>query len=289
MAEMLRERLMRTAAYAPDGVDGGGSGAPEAAPARATIETVKLDTPVDAGTGAAPATARPEWVPEQFWRDAGADYEGLGKAYGELRTAFSGKEDKLREKVLAELRRDAPAKPEDYAFEIAADALPEGFELVPPGADDPMMAAARTVMHELGASPGQWQKLTAAFVGWQVAQQPNLAAEKAALGEGGEGRLAAVDAWLGRNLPEKDYQALVGSMRTAPAILAIERVMKLSIDRGLGGAPGGSQPAMSSEQLALTMGHPDYYHEQKGAEMRQKAKAAISAGVLPPGMSLPRR
>ncbi len=285
---MPRFRFRTRPAWAPDDGAGGGAPAPAADVPATANETAKTEAPAAGGEGSAtpPATAsepRPEWLPEGL-----ADGPALAKSYAELRAAYSSKEEKLREKVLADLRKDAPAKPEDYAFEVDPAALPAGFQIVPPEPDDPMLTTARAVMHELGATPAQWQKLTTAFVGWQVSQQPNVEAERAKLGEGGEARLAAVDAWLGRHLPEDAYRGLVADMRTAPSILALERLMKLATENGFTVGGGAAAPAtgasMTPAQLSEVLSHPDYYHETKGADLRARASAAIRAGVRPVGM-----
>jgi hypothetical protein len=214
-----------------------------------------------------------------------ADGQALAKSYAELRTAFSAKTDKLKADVLADIRKGAPPEPTGYAFTIDPKTLPDYVELTPPGDDDPMLSSARSVMHELGATPDQWNKLTAAFVAWQVAQIPNPTAETARLGEGGQARLATVSAWLARQLPEGEFKALASSMRTAESILAIERLMRRTTGTGVTGTPGGAAAGpITPAELSTIMSDPLYYDEAKGASLRARASEAIAAGVRPHGM-----
>lgn len=67
---------------------------------------------------------RPEWCPEQFWKDGKVDSEGLGKSYGELRTKMDTA-PKPEEKPAAEAPKvDANGKIEKPKADEAPAATP---------------------------------------------------------------------------------------------------------------------------------------------------------------------
>lgn len=249
------------------------------------------DGAASAGTEAtAPeAAARPDWLPEQFWENETPAYEKLGRSYAELRRAFDGKQDKLREQIVAELREGVPESPEGYAFDLPKDAIPEGFEAVAPPADDPLLGEVRQVFHELGARPDQWGRVLNAFVRWQVGQAPDMAAERAKVGEGAEQRIEAVDRWMARQLGDETmYRAVMDRATSADFVLAMEQLMR-SMGHAVQlpvGAPGaGAAPSqVTAFEAQEAMRHADYYHEQKGAPLRARVDAFFRAGGILPGM-----
>lgn len=234
------------------------------------------------------AAERPEWLPETFY-DAerkGIRVDALAQSYRELQGRFGQKNETLKAELLRELRAGVPETPEGYGFEIPKELVPEGFEVRQPPADDPMLAEARKVMHELGAKPEQWQRLIGAFVRWQVAQAPDLEAEKQKIGEGAEQRIAAVDMWLAKQLPEDHYRALMAAATSAPFVLALEALMRKATGGAGGGLPaglpGGGEGQMTGEKAREYMRHPDYNHPEKGEPMRRAVYEFIKAGGVIP-------
>jgi hypothetical protein len=244
----------------------------------------RVDTPPasngEAKSDTAPA-GRPEWLPEKF-----ADGAALAKSYAELESAFGGKQEKLREQLATELaakaREGVPEKPEGYEFTPPEGLLPEGFEFKV-DASDPLLGEMRGLMHELGAKPEQWNRAMTAFLRWQADGLPKPHEEKAKLGEGAERRIEAVDAWLAKALPEREYKALAGQLGTADAIAGIERIMRAAGGGSLPGAAGlpggaGGGDALTPQQARELMSHPDYRDERKGAEMRARVRAFVTGG-----------
>jgi hypothetical protein len=267
-------KALRSGTTEGSGGDQGAAGAPPAEGA--------ASPPAD-GAGAPPA--RPEWLPETFWRDGVPDYEGLGKSYNELRTAFSSKEEAIRGKVLADLRAGVPESPDKYEVKLDPAWLPPGFEAKTIAADDPLISAARPILHKLGAKQEDFNALTQAFVQWQAQTLPNPVKEREALGEHAEARISAVDAFLAKQLDKAGYDALADVATTAPAIAALERLMMLVEPKqpGAAGPQGQGAPIISPDEAATMLMHTDYNHPVKGREMREKFQRFVAAGGRVPG------
>lgn len=248
-------------------------------------ETAPNQEPVTKPEADPAPVERPDWLPEGF-----ADGAALAKSYGELRSRFGQKNEALKADLIKELRASAPETADGYAFEIDPALVPEGLEVKPPADDDPMLKAARTVLHRLGASPDDFKELAGAFVSWQIGTMPNFHAEKAKLGEGADARVAQVDAWLSRSLSETHYKAMMGTVTTAAAVEAIEALMRRAAPSGGFTAPAGAtaQGGITPAEAAALASHPDYNDPVKGAEMRGKFSAFIQGGGRLPGMA-PRR
>ncbi|MBW8268290.1 hypothetical protein [Caldovatus aquaticus] len=269
---------------------GGGGGEPAAAPeAAAGPHSDRGGDPNGTRAPAAPdwlhaAPERPDWLPETFYdpERKGIRVDALANSYRELQGRFSQKNETLKAEVLKELRAGVPETPEGYSFEIPKELVPEGFEVQQPPADDPLLGEARKVLHELGAKPEQWRRLIGAFVRWQVAQAPDLEAERQKIGEGAEERIAAVDMWLARQLPEEQYRALMGAATSAPFVLAMESLMRKATGGAAGGLPaglpGGGEGQMTGEKARELMRHPDYNHPEKGEPMRRAVYEFLKAG-----------
>jgi len=277
---MKRSEWERWPVRAPaDGASGGGGDAAGGA-AGGDAGSPPAGGAAPAGGADAPA-ARPDWAPETFWKDGRLDTEGLGKAYGELRTAFSSKEEKIREGVIAKLREGVPEKPDAYKLEIKKEWLPQGFEVKPMQDNNPLVQQARALVHEMGGKQEHFDKLTQMFVQWQATTWPDMKAEGAKLGEGGEQRIKAVDQWLSATLGNDDaaYRAMVNGLLTADAVRGLETVMKKLGGGSVPSAGGGTgSAALSPQKAAEFMAHPDYNHPVRGADMREQVSAFIRGG-----------
>lgn len=73
--------------------EAGQEGAPQFTPEeQAAIEKGQQGlSPVDPNVVPPSGPQRPEWVPEQFWKDGQVDSEGLARSYAELRSKMDGK------------------------------------------------------------------------------------------------------------------------------------------------------------------------------------------------------
>jgi hypothetical protein len=227
---------------------------------------------------------RPEWLPETFYDSerGGVRVDALAKSYRELQARFGQKNETLKAELLRELRKGVPESPEGYSFEIPAELVPDGFEVRVPDANDPLLNEARKVLHELGAKPEQWQRLIGAFVRWQVAQAPDLDAERQRIGEGAEQRIAAVDMWLARQLPEEQYRAVMQAATNADFVLALETLMRKAMGPTASpipaGLPGMGEQPMTGEKARELIRHPDYNDPIKGEPLRRAVYEFLKAG-----------
>lgn len=242
------------------------------------------EVPAPPAVPAAPppaATDRPDWLPEKF-----ADGAALAKSYAELEAWKGTKTEALRAEVLAALREGVPEQADAYDFTVPDGLLPEGFKAEIPK-DDPFLNQMKGVFHQLGAKPEQFQAAAEAFLRWQVANMPDVMAERAKLGEGAPERIAAVDAWLAKTLPDGEYHALSASIMSAEGIAAIERLMKLATGGAPQGVPGGGPGGVPSvEDAQAILQNPAYRTDTpEGAKLRARFAAFVQAGGRLPGYS----
>jgi hypothetical protein len=78
-------------------------------------------------TPSAPADGRPEYIPEQFWKDGNVDTEGLAKSYASLRSKMDAKrpEDTEADDGKAPVTQDGKINPEAEAEKAAEGSTPE--------------------------------------------------------------------------------------------------------------------------------------------------------------------
>ena len=200
----------------PDG--GGGGPSPEPAPTPAPApEPTPTPTPEPTPPPAAPV--RPDWLPETAW-DATAGKPTVDVA--ELLTLKQQHDER------------AGQVPKDAAeYQVT---LPEGFTL-PDGvkfevaADDPLLAEARAVAHEMGLTQAQFSKIMGLRAKMDVMAHETwnatLTAEKAKLGEKAVERIDTATAFLQAKLPAAQFAALKGAVTTADGVAAVETLMTL--------------------------------------------------------------
>ena len=90
--------------------------------------------------------ARPDYVPEKFWKDGAPDLEGMAKSYKELETKFH-----------AHKPPDVPDAPDKYA--LKPETLPEGVQW-----DDGVAARFAAEFHKHGVGSDAAKAIVAAFV-----------------------------------------------------------------------------------------------------------------------------
>jgi len=171
-----------------------------------------------------PQEARPEHIPEKFWKDGTVDYNEMAKSYTQLESYAGGKEETIKEKLIEELANEhAENVPEAYEL----PALPEGIneEMVN---ENPMTTWWNGIAKENGFSQEEYEAGINTYVEMMQAQQPNLDAEMEALGENANSRVDAVNAWASKNFPPEEFEAIQYSLgTTASGIQAIERIMEM--------------------------------------------------------------
>jgi hypothetical protein len=173
-------------------------------------------------------------VPENFWDAEKNTFKPeFGQHYNDLAARDAAEQSR---------KLTLPAKPEDYKVE-----LPKGFT-APDGvtielkADDPLMAQARGLMHEIdtGKISGQdaFSRMLALHAGAIAGEAQTMKAagdaEIANLGQAGPARITALNTWL----EARGYGALKGTLWTADIVQAYEKLMR---DVGSSGpAPGNT-------------------------------------------------
>jgi len=171
-----------------------------------------------------PQEARPEHIPEKFWKDGTVDYNEMAKSYTQLESYAGGKEETIKEKLIEELANEhAENVPEVYEL----PALPEGIneEMVN---ENPMTTWWNGIAKENGFSQEEYEAGINTYVEMMQGQQPNLDAEMEALGENANSRVDAVNAWASKNFPPEEFEAIQYSLgTTASGIQAIERIMEM--------------------------------------------------------------
>ena len=178
----------------------------------------------------APVLQRPEIIPEKFWNaDTGeANIEDMAKSYAHLEKFASGKQEEVREAVIAELQAEA------------AEGLPEdskGYELPPlvEGLSEEMVEANpltgwwRDKCYEIGLDNEQFQSGVNRYIDMMSAGAPNLEAEVENLGENGKERIEAVNAWASSAFPPEEFETIANTLGTsAQGIAALERIMDMN-------------------------------------------------------------
>jgi hypothetical protein len=199
-------------------------------PAPAAPAAASPSNPATDGTPSPTATAKPEWLPEQFWDTTKNEPKGkdFRTAYDEL-SSFKAAED---------VRRLAlPAAPDKYEPKLPKDfAAPEGLAFEINGAD-PLWAQARDWAHKNGLSQEAFEQGVALIAARDIGSQQSLKAARdqqiAALGPNGTARVTAINTFLdGKGVPE-----LKGMLVTSDIVKAMEKVI------GMVSASSNYQPA----------------------------------------------
>ena len=166
--------------------------------------------------------SRPEYVPEKFWdADKGeARLQTFGESYTQLEQKFHSKMDDLRAEVKAESLANRPENASDYT-------LPE-LEGVEFQEDDPLLSFWREQAHGMGMDNDGFQAGIKSYVEAMQATAPNVDQELAKLGEDGQTRIDAINAWADAKLTEDTKNALNSLATTAEGVVAIEEMMSLS-------------------------------------------------------------
>jgi hypothetical protein len=191
-------------------------------------------------------TDRPTWLPESF------------KAPEELVAKFN--EYAVRVAADDSRKLSLPQKAEEYKVELPADfKAPEGIKYEF-RADDPLLAQARTIAHELGIPQDGFSKLLGLYAGSQVATAQQVTAAKnaeiAKLGPTGTARVDALDTFFKSYLSEAEGKQLMSRAFTASDVQILEKIVaKVTSQGGATFKGNGREPPpapgrVSDEQYA---------------------------------------
>ena len=128
--------------------------------------------------------------------------------------------DDLRAEVKAESLANRPENASDYTLpELEGVEFQEG---------DPLLSFWREQAHGMGMDNDGFQAGIKSYVEAMQANGPNVDQELAKLGEDGQTRIDAINAWADAKLSEDTKNALNMLATTAEGVVAIEEMMSLA-------------------------------------------------------------
>lgn len=167
------------------------------------------------------AQDRPDYLPEQFWKEGAADVEGLSSAYSEL-SAYKAVQDERAKLVPSEASEYAFALPEDFK-------VPEGLDFTISD-DDPRKDALQAWAKDAGITKGDFSKLLAIQAQHDAAALQSIkektSSEIEKLGANGATRVSGLYQTLKGSLPQAQAEALASSLTSADAVRAVEKLIQ---------------------------------------------------------------
>lgn len=214
--------------------------------------------PTDPGGNTPPA--RPEYLPEKFWKEDGPDVEGLARSYGELETALRNRKP-----------HDLPADPNGY--QLKPETLPEGIAW-----SDEAAAKFASVFHANGVSPAQARAITDAFIEIEAGNHSALsqayekqiaegtAALKSEWGDQYDAKLGAVKTTVERLGYDPNDASLFANPKVVSFLGKVAGLLSEDALAAAGAKAPGSQftdAAAEAERIMRDASHPDHkaYHE----------------------------
>ena len=160
--------------------------------------------------------------------------------------------DDLRAEVKAESLANRPENASDYTLpELEGVEFQEG---------DPLLSFWREQAHGMGMDNDGFQAGIKSYVEAMQATAPNVDQELAKLGEDGQTRIDAINAWADAKLTEDTKNALNSLATTAEGVVAIEEMMSLSQTSANTVDASQSTPvAETLEELQALMNDPRYW------------------------------
>lgn len=201
---------------------------------------------------------------------------GKYKDAAALETAYKALESKLGEKPEADLEKlkaewkaenDKPTyeKAEEYTYTPSEDLIPDGRN-VEFDANDPIMAKWKDLAHKSNLTQDQFNAATDLFIESTLANQPDIAAEHAALGENAQARIDRIDMWAGKHLSEENYAALVQASTSATFVAAMEQIMGLVDTVSLESGDSKASGPLSLSELQSMQRDPRYRNPRERDE-----------------------
>lgn len=193
-----------------------------------------------AAAAAAQAAARPDGLPDEFWKNDTVDFPGL---IGEMKTLreFKGGVESLAAQV--------PDSVEGYEIALPDDVeLPEGVE-VKFDPEDPLWVAARNAAKANNLSKEGFKDMLGILAvreAQAVASAKSYHAEQMkALGEKADARIGAIKTFLSGALPEAQAKAIGETLDSADAVKGFETIMQRLTGTSVAsaGAQNGRKPA----------------------------------------------
>ena len=194
-------------------------------------ETDNVEVAVEASE--APVSERPEWLPEKFNTP-----EDLASSYSQLESKLGTSQDELRESLVKEFEAEAlanrPATVDDY---VVPEELNENEVN-----DNELFQWWANHAFENAYSQQEFEDGIKMYAQALQGTQPDLEAEKAALGENADARIQAVDLWSQKFFPEEHADAILSLGSTAGGIEALEYLMNQMSSSSMANNTGGIAP-----------------------------------------------
>lgn len=273
--------------------------APPPAAATAAQSAAAPAVPTPPAPTAAPATGeRPAYVPEKYWSpEKGADFEALGKGYGELQSLLGKRVaelapeqrellteqfgDQLKETMRAELRASMVEDPElaKAVLERNAPKAPEAYQVPPSLAEKginldfthPAFVKVAEVGKAAGLSQEQMAPILEAGVELLAPYTMPLESKMAAVGPDYMQR-ATQAVTLARNLVERNVsdlgereqvrgqvEKLMLEINSPEAFLGFERLLGTTREASLPLGGGGERTVYTEDSVRQMMRDPRYW------------------------------
>lgn len=201
----------------------------------------------------APVSERPEWLPEKFKTP-----EDLASSYTALEQKLGAGQEELRNQLIQEFENAAlesrPASVGDYEIPESIDpALASDNELFKWWADHAF---------ENAYSQEEFADGIAKYAEFMMAQQPDLDAERAKLGDNADARIEAVSLWSQKFFPEQLGGAVETLGQSAEGIEALEFIMEQMGQTSVG-ASNAPINQMTEGDLRTMMNDERYWNPAK--------------------------
>jgi len=215
----------------------------EAAPA--------VEAPVD-GTQSG-TVERPEWLPEKFNTP-----EDMASSYSALESKLGQGEEAIRAEIKEEIEQqriaDRPPTVGDYT-------VPEGLDegLVN---DNELFNWWAEHAHAQGFGQEKFNEGIQKYIEFYDSMQPDLDAEKLALGENADARIESVELWANKFFPDDMSDAVLQLGSSAKGIEALEHIMRNTGQQQMS-AEGQPAQALDENELRTMMQDPRYWNPTK--------------------------
>jgi len=222
-----------------------------------TLLDTAMDTPPPSEAKEETTSERPPWLHEKFGKP-----EDLAKAYDELSTKISDKEETYRERFKKELKQRLderrPAKPGDYKIhEDAQNLLDMGA--VP---DNKFINWWAEHAHKQGMNHEQFNEGINMYIEQVSEIIPTVEGEKKKLGENADARIESVSLFANKYFDEQTLPIVQSLATTADGIKMLEFIQEKSKDMSI--SSNDSVTSVTNEdELKQLMLSEEYWNRSK--------------------------
>ena len=209
------------------------------------------------GGEAAPEYTGPDFINEKY-RGAENPMEAQAKAYAEAMGLVTKKRDDIKGEIEGELRetitqeiKDAADKESGVPGEAKDYGYPEGLE----APNEEIDTAFKDWAKSNGVSQEAFEELAQMY----AQTLPDLSGEREKLGDNADARIAAMDDWGSKNIPESLHGAASEIMSSAAGFEVMEHFMAAGRDAGYSPQGGVPAQALTREQIRAKQNDPRYH------------------------------